>query len=107
MSESAIELKGIRKSYPRFALRDVDLEVPSGTVLGLVGPNGAGKSTLLRILMGLVRADAGLVRVLGHPMPEEEVQVKARVGFVSEDMALYGGATLAWHMQLVRTLSAR
>lgn len=106
MSERAIELKGIRKSYPRFALRVVDLAVPSGTVLGLVGPNGAGKSTLLRILMGLVRADAGRVTVLGRPMPVDEVWIKARVGFVSEDTSLYGDATLGWHMRLVRDLSA-
>ncbi|MBK6407728.1 MAG: ATP-binding cassette domain-containing protein [Holophagales bacterium] len=102
MSERAIELRGIRKSYPRFALQGVDLDVPSGSVLGLVGPNGAGKSTLLRILVGLVRADAGRVTVLGRPMPAEEAWVKGRVGFVSEDMALYGDATLAWHMRLVR-----
>lgn len=105
MSERAIELRGIRKSYPRFALRGIDLDVPSGSVLGLVGPNGAGKSTLLRILVGLVRADAGRVTVLGHLMPDEEAWVKARVGFVSEDMALYGAATLGWHMRLVRDLS--
>ena len=104
MRESAIQLRGVSKGYPRFALRDIDLEVPDGTVLGLIGPNGAGKSTLLRILMGLVRADAGRVTVLGRDMPAAERWIKARVGFVSEDMALYGAATLGWHMQLVRSL---
>jgi ABC-2 type transport system ATP-binding protein len=104
--DRAIELRGVGRRYPHFALQDVDLDVPDGTVLGLVGPNGAGKSTLLRILMGLVRADAGRVSVLGRAMPEEERWIKARVGFVSEDMALYGAATLGWHMRLARDMSA-
>ena len=104
MSDCPIQVRCVRKRYPRFALRGIDLDVPEGTVLGLVGPNGAGKSTLLRILMGLVRADAGRVTVLGRDMPAHERWIKARVGFVSEDMALYGAATLRWHMQLVRDM---
>ena len=104
MSDCAIQLQGVSKTYSRFALRGIDLDVPDGTVLGLIGPNGAGKSTLLRILMGLVRADAGRVTVLGRAMPADERWIKARVGFVSEDMALYGAATLRWHMQVVRDM---
>ena len=104
MSDCAIALRSVGRRYPHFTLRDINLDVPDGTVLGLVGPNGAGKSTLLRILMGLVRADTGRVTVLGRPMPEEESWIKARVGFVSEDMALYGAATLGWHMRLVRDM---
>jgi ABC-2 type transport system ATP-binding protein len=106
VSGYAIELRGVGKRYPHFTLRDINLGVPDGTVLGLVGPNGAGKSTLLRILMGLVRADAGGVTVLGRPMPQEESWIKGRVGFVSDDMALYGAATLGWHMRLVRDMTA-
>jgi ABC-2 type transport system ATP-binding protein len=54
--------------------------------------------------MGLVRADAGQVTVLGRAMPAEERWIKARVGFVSEDMALYDGKTLRWHMDLVASV---
>jgi len=104
MSEPIIRVRGLAKQYPRFALRDVTFEVGEGRVLGLIGPNGAGKSTLLRILMGLVRPDAGEATVLGWPMPASERAVKLRTGFVSEDMALYGAATLRWHMDLVRAM---
>lgn len=104
MSEDAIRVRGVCKRYSQFALREIDLEVPDGTVLGLIGPNGAGKSTLLRILMGLVRADAGCATILGRDMPAAERWIKARVGFVSEDMALYGAASLRWHMHLVRAM---
>jgi len=107
VSEWAIELRGVTRRYPRFALRDVDLAVPDGAVLGVVGPNGAGKSTLLRIVMGLVRPDAGEVWVLGRAMPGDERWIKSRVSFVSEDMALYPAATLRWHMDLVRDTGAR
>ena len=58
---AAIALRGVRKRYDGFALRDIDLTLPTGQVMGLVGVNGAGKSTLLRMLMGLVRADGGTV----------------------------------------------
>ena len=63
---AAITLTGVRKHYDEFALHDIDLELPTGQVMGLVGVNGAGKSTLLRMLMGLVRADdprTGALRV--------------------------------------------
>lgn len=104
MTDPAVRLRGVSKRYRHFAIDDLNLDLPDGRVLGLIGPNGAGKSTLLRILMGLVRADAGEIRVLGRAMPAEERWIKARVGFVSEDMALYGAATLRWHMRLVRDL---
>jgi ABC-2 type transport system ATP-binding protein len=104
VTDLTVRLQRVSKRYSHFALHDINLDLPDGRVLGLIGPNGAGKSTLLRILMGLVRADAGAVTVLGRPMPAEERWIKARVGFVSEDMALYGAATLGWHMRLVRDL---
>ena len=104
MDGTAIEMTGIRKKYARFALEGLDFSVPRGRVLGLIGPNGAGKSTLLRIMMGLVRVDAGTVRILGREMPRDERWIKARVGFVSEDMALYAGKSLRWHMDLVASL---
>ena len=104
MSDCAIQLRGVCKRHPHFALEGIDLAIPTGSVLGLVGPNGAGKSTLLRILLGLVRRDAGSVTVLGRDMPAAERWIKARVGFVSCDMALYGAATPGWHMHLVRDL---
>ena len=97
----AIALKGVRKQYDGFALRDIDLELPTGQVMGLVGINGAGKSTLLRMLMGLVRADGGEVEVLGQRLPQAQVAVKREIGYASDDMRLYPGQSLRWHMDLV------
>jgi ABC-2 type transport system ATP-binding protein len=98
----AIALQGVRKRYRDFALHDIDLELPTGQVMGLVGVNGAGKSTLLRLLMGLVRADGGEVAVLGQRLPQAQVEVKREIGYASDDMRLYRGQTLRWHMDFVR-----
>jgi len=98
----AIALKGVRKQYDEFAMRDIDLELPTGQVMGLVGVNGAGKSTLLRMLMGLVRADGGEVEVLGQRLPQAQVAVKREIGYASDDMRLYRGQTLRWHMDFIR-----
>ena len=104
MSTAAIELRGVYKRYRFFSLEDLSFRLEQGQIMGLVGPNGAGKTTTLRILMGLVRQDAGAVEVLGCPMPAEQVRAKWDVGFVSSDMRLFGGATLAWHLAFVRSL---
>lgn len=104
MTDLAVELNGVRKSYRFFALENIDLCVPRGQIMGLIGPNGAGKSTTIRILMGLVHADRGVIRVLGRRMPDEQVAAKWNIGFVSEDMRLYEGLTLEWHMRFVRSI---
>jgi len=68
MTELALDARGISKRYgTRDALCGVELLVRQGTVHGLLGPNGAGKTTLMRVLLGLVRSDAGSVHLLGAP----------------------------------------
>jgi|WetSurMetagenome_2_1015567.scaffolds.fasta_scaffold96854_4 ABC-2 type transport system ATP-binding protein len=101
MSDVVLQMRGVTRTYPRFTLGPMDLDVRDGAIVGLVGPNGAGKSTLLRLLVGLVRPDAGTISVFGHAMPAEERLIKSFTGFVSEDMSLYASASLRWHMQLV------
>jgi ABC-2 type transport system ATP-binding protein len=104
MTDLAIELKGVGKSYRFFSLNHINLEVPKGEIMGLIGPNGAGKSTTIRVLMGLVHPDSGDVRVLGHRMPADQVAAKWDIGFASEDMRLYDGMTLAWHMAFIQSI---
>jgi ABC-2 type transport system ATP-binding protein len=104
MSTAAIELRGVCKRYPFFELDGVSFCLERGQIMGFVGPNGAGKTTTMRILMALVRQDAGEVEVLGCSMPADQVRAKRDVGFVSDEMRLFGGATLAWHMRFVRSI---
>src|ERR1700691_2948188 len=107
MSEVCVRLEGVSKKYPHFLLDNISLELPTGSILGFIGANGAGKSTTIRILMGLVHQDRGAVELLGHSMPTDQVAAKLKIGFVSEDMRLYGTATLAWHMELIRSMFPR
>lgn len=104
MNDLAIEMSGVGKTYPFFSLEDIRLNVPRGEIMGLIGPNGAGKSTTIRILMGLVRQDAGDVHVLGHRMPAEQVAAKWEIGFASEDMRLYESMTVAWHLGFIQSI---
>ena len=107
MNQLCIRMEDVSKRYPHFSLDSISLELPEGRVLGFIGANGAGKSTTIRILLGLVHQDSGSVQVLGHSMPEEQTEAKLDIGFVSEDMRLYGAATLAWHMQFVASMYPR
>jgi ABC-2 type transport system ATP-binding protein len=102
----AFVMQGVRKSFRYFKLDGFDLSLPLGQIMGLVGPNGAGKSTTIRLLMGLIAPEAGVIEVLGQRVPEHVADAKQHVAFVSEDMRLYGSATLAWHMRLIASIDA-
>lgn len=102
--EHAIECRRVGKRYAHFALDDIDLSVPTGSVMGFVGPNGAGKSTTLRIIMGLVRQDHGEVSVLGRSMPEEQIAAKWDIGFLSEDMRLHPTLTIGFHLRMMKSI---
>ncbi len=104
MTDLAVRFEGVGKTYPFFTLEGIDLDVPTGTIAGLVGANGAGKSTIIRILIGLVQQDRGNVRVLGYDLPKHLVAAKGEIGFVSEDLRLYASATLAWHINFIRSI---
>ena len=87
---NAIETSGLRyRAGKSFAIQDVNLHVPEGAVYGFLGPNGAGKTTTMRLLLGLLRQDAGDIRLLGHPMPQGYVEALQKVGYVPERPHLY------------------
>src|SRR5215210_8540963 len=81
-----IETTGLTKRFgDRVVVDDVDLHVPRGCAFGYLGPNGAGKTTLIRMLLGLTRATAGTMQVLGRPVPAERAAALARVGAIVEE----------------------
>ena len=83
---NAIELSHIQKSFGGFAIQDLTLTVPEGSICGLVGENGAGKSTTIRLLMGALPADGGTVRVLGTDVKDPAFSaVKEQVGVVLDE----------------------
>ena len=83
---NAMELNHICKSFGDFALRDVSLSLPTGTICGLVGENGAGKSTLIRILMGALRPDSGSAVTLGVDTSDPAFpEVREDIGIVLDE----------------------
>ena len=83
---NAIELSHICKSFGSFAIQDLSLTVPSGTICGLVGENGAGKSTTIRLLMNALRPDSGQAAVLGVDVSSPEFQaIKEDIGVVLDE----------------------
>ena len=79
-----ISLKDVRKSYGNFELGPVDLALEPGYVVAVVGPNGGGKSTLIRALMNLIQPDSGELELFGGTYPDDEVEIKRRIGYVPE-----------------------
>jgi ABC-type multidrug transport system ATPase subunit len=88
-AELAVATRGLRKSFRtargrRPAVHGLDLDVPVGGVHGFLGPNGSGKTTTIRMLLGLVRADAGTMHIFGTEVPRDLPVVIARVGAIVE-----------------------
>ncbi|GAA2704971.1 ATP-binding cassette domain-containing protein [Micromonospora olivasterospora] len=92
--ETPIEVSGLVKTFGRTrALDGLDLTVRAGEVHGFLGPNGAGKSTTIRVLLGLLRADAGAVRLLGGDPWRDAVALHRRLAYVPGDVTLWPNLT--------------
>jgi ABC-2 type transport system ATP-binding protein len=94
MGDAVIEVDGLRKRFGSFvALDGLDLRVRPGEVHGFLGPNGAGKSTTIRVLLGLLRADGGALRLLGGDPWRDAVALHRRLGYVPGDVDLWPNLT--------------
>ncbi len=94
---SVLAFEGVHRAYESGAdvLAGVDFSIPKGEVVGLLGKNGAGKTTLIRVAMGMLEPQRGSVRVFGLDPREKPLEVKRRVGYVSEDQILPPFLTVA------------
>jgi ABC-2 type transport system ATP-binding protein len=85
-----IRLDGVEKLYGGFtAVKDVSFHVREGEVFSIVGPNGAGKTTLLKILVGLITPSRGSVKVAGHDVAQDGLEVRKLVGYLPEESPVY------------------
>src|SRR5438270_600619 len=102
-TESAIQIQGLFKSYGKFkALNGLDLHVARGETHGFLGPNGAGKSTTIRVLLGLLRADAGQTELLGGHIMSEVEALADRISIIRDGVIVETG-TLDQMRQRTRT----
>src|SRR5260370_12131448 len=100
-----IEVEGLTKIYgSKRGIIDVSFQVEEGEVFGFLGPNGAGKTTTIRLLMALLRADAGTARIAGLDCWQQSVEIKRQIGYLpgelSLDPSLTGGHALAYFRDL-------
>lgn len=87
---SVVECTAVSKAYGRKpVLRALDLQIPAGSVVGLLGKNGAGKTTLLKAALGLIQSDSGRITTLSHDAWDLPPEAKARLGYVPQIPALY------------------
>lgn len=98
----AIETQGLTKSYGRQqALCGLDFCVPTGSLFGFLGPNGAGKTTMIRVLLGLLHATGGRVRVLGRDPWRDGPALRAQIGYLPGDVRFYDNLTGRATLQFV------
>ena len=82
---NCIEIKGLCKSYGDFSLKNIDLTLPGGSILGLIGENGAGKTTTIKCILNLIHRDAGEITLLGYDNIREERLAKQDIGLVLDE----------------------
>src|SRR3954464_14095900 len=107
-TEYVVETNGLTKRFgSRTVVNGVELEVPRGVAFGYLGPNGAGKTTLIRMLLGLIRANAGTMSLRGLPVPERRAQALSRVGAIVEEPRFHGHLTARENLAVVAAARGR
>ncbi|MNI41545.1 Daunorubicin/doxorubicin resistance ATP-binding protein DrrA [compost metagenome] len=105
MPQLIVETKGLTRRFgEQVPVNEVNLEVPEGKIYGFLGPNGAGKTTTIKMLLGLLRADAGTIRMFGQEMPERSLDILRKVGSLVENPSYYGHLTGYKNLKILSTL---
>ncbi len=100
-----ISVKGLSKSYQKVeVLKNIDLTIESGEIIGYIGPNGAGKSTTIKILTGITPEFEGEVNVLGFDIRTQALEAKRKIGYIPENAALYETLTPLEYLSFVGQL---
>ena len=105
VTDRVIRLRGLTKRFgDKPAVRGIDLEIPTGQLVGLLGPNGAGKSTTVKMLTGMLLPSAGTAEIFGIDVVRDPVAVKRIVGYVPESGAVFETLTGWEYLELVAAL---
>jgi lipopolysaccharide export system ATP-binding protein len=104
---SRLEASGLQKKYgPRMVVKEVHLAVGAGEVVGLLGPNGAGKTTTFYMVVGLVRADAGIIKIDGVPVEHRPIHERSRMGlsYLPQEASIFRKLTVEENIRAVLEL---
>lgn len=83
---NALEIKNLSKSYAGFNLNNISMTLPSGCILGLIGENGAGKSTTIKLILNMIKRDAGTIKILGKDNLDNMKDLKEDIGVVLDEI---------------------
>src|SRR6218665_435965 len=103
-ADHALAISGLRKSFDRPVVIDLELKVKAGEFYALLGPNGAGKTTILRMVAGLLKPDAGSISVYGIDAQRDPVAAKSIVAWVSDEPMVYDRLTPFEYLEFVAGL---
>lgn len=84
-----LEVKNLKKEYKDFSVENISFQLDRGYIMGFIGPNGAGKSTTIKLIMNLIKKDAGDIKIFGMDNVRYEKEVKEKVGFVYDENYFY------------------
>lgn len=87
--ENVIEIKNLCKTYDGFSLKNLNIAVPKGTIMGFVGQNGAGKTTTIKSILNIIKKEQGEIRLFGLDNEYEEITIKNRIGVVFDELPFH------------------
>lgn len=101
-NQTIVTIRNLRKKYGQNqVLHGINLEIPSGQIIGYIGPNGAGKSTTVKILCGLISEFQGDVSIFGMDLRTQTMEIKKKVGYIPENASLYESLTPLEFMEFI------
>ena len=92
--EPILEVKNLCKNYGNFSLKNVNIRLDRGYIMGFIGPNGAGKSTTIKLIMNLIKKDSGTIKIFQLDHQKNELAIKDRIGFVYDENYYYEELTV-------------
>jgi ABC-2 type transport system ATP-binding protein len=100
--EPAIVARGLTRRFGKLTVVDgVDLDIPRAQIYGFLGPNGSGKTTTIRMLCGLLRPNAGSIRVLGHEIPRDAEALRTRIGYMTQKFSLWDDLSVLENLRFI------
>jgi ABC-2 type transport system ATP-binding protein len=105
--DKILEITNVSKSYKGFSLKNINISLERGYIMGFIGPNGAGKSTTIKLIMNLIRKDNGEIKVFGLDNEKDDIAIKEKIGFVYDENHFYEELTVQEMKNIIRPFYRR